>query len=106
MAEQEPTSKPGPANWDEFADTVGEKEERKLKARRDKMRTPWFWAGVFGLVGWSVSMPTVLGILLGVWIDRRWPSQVSWTLMLLLFGVGLGCLNAWFWVTRESRRDT
>jgi len=105
MAESAPTPGPEPGNWDQFAGTVQEKEQRKLKGRREKERTPWFWAGMFGLVGWSVAMPAIIGVAIGVWIDRRWPSPVSWTLTLLLGGMALGCLNAWYWVTRESERD-
>jgi ATP synthase protein I len=60
---------------------------------------------MFGLVGWSVAIPTVIGIGLGVWIDTKWPSRYSWTLMFLIIGVLVGCLNAWYWVKRESKRD-
>ena len=56
---------------------------------------------MFGVVGWAVAIPTVLGIFLGVWIDLKWPGPYSWTLMLLLVGLILGCLNAWFWVNRQ-----
>ena len=45
-----------------------------------------------------------MGVAAGVWIDTKWPSRYSWTLLLLMAGVMLGCLNAWYWVTRESRR--
>jgi ATP synthase protein I len=61
--------------------------------------------GMFGLVGWAVAIPTLIGIAVGIWIDKRWPSPYSWTLMLLVIGVVVGCLNAWYWVRRESRRD-
>ncbi|MCK4487567.1 MAG: AtpZ/AtpI family protein [Desulfobacterales bacterium] len=86
---------------EQLSQTVGAKEARKMKARRQKDRSVWFGLGMFGLVGWSVAIPTLVGIALGVWIDLRWPSRYSWTLMLLIIGIVLGCLNAWFWVTRE-----
>lgn len=82
---------------------VGGKERRKLRARREKGRGVWFGVGMFGLVGWAVSIPTVLGTALGVWIDRTFSSRYSWTLMGLMAGVIVGCLNAWTWVKRESR---
>ncbi|MDY0041556.1 MAG: AtpZ/AtpI family protein [Desulforhabdus sp.] len=85
---------------------VGEREERKIRARRERDRSVWFGLGMFGLVGWSVAIPTLLGIVLGVWIDTRFSSRFSWTLMGLAAGVILGCLNAWFWVKRESGRDS
>lgn len=85
-----------------FRQQVAKKEARKLKARRTKNQSIWFGLGLFGLVGWSVVVPTLLGVALGVWIDTNLPSRVSWTLMLLFGGLIMGCLNAWHWVTREQ----
>lgn len=84
---------------------VGAKEDRKIRARQEQHRGVWFGLGMFGLVGWSVAIPTVIGIGLGVWIDTKWPSRYSWTLMFLIIGVLVGCLNAWYWVKRESKGD-
>jgi ATP synthase protein I len=61
--------------------------------------------GMFGLVGWSVAIPTLLGVALGWWLDDVWPQDFSWTLTFLIVGLGVGCLNAWFWVRQESRRE-
>ncbi|MCF7985123.1 MAG: AtpZ/AtpI family protein [Thiohalocapsa sp.] len=89
-----------------FHEEVGHKAERKQRARAEDERTVFFWLGMFGLVGWAVAVPTVAGIALGVWLDRTWPAeQASWTLTFLLIGVLLGCLNAWYWVKRESGDD-
>ncbi len=93
-----------PPPGDDLARTVGEKEARKLRARRRREESIWFGLGMFGMVGWSVAAPTLLMLALGIWIDRRWPGPYSWTLMLLLLGIGLGCLNAWYWVNRERRQ--
>lgn len=78
---------------------------RKLRARREQDRGVWFGLGMFGLIGWSVAIPTLIGAAAGVWIDSHWPGDHSWTLMLLILGVGLGCFNAWTWVQRESRQS-
>ena len=90
---------------DGLIETVGTKENRKIRARKEEDRGVWFGLGMFGLVGWAVAIPALIGIAVGIWIDKRWPSPYSWTLMLLVIGVGVGCLNAWYWVRRESRRD-
>lgn len=84
-----------------LVETVDIKERRKLRARRDQGKNVWFGLGMFGVVGWSVSVPMLLFLAMGIWIDRHWPSQYSWTLMFLFVGVALGCFNAWYWVTRE-----
>ncbi len=89
-------------NREEFAMQVGEKSDRRSKARSEKKRGIWFGLGMFGLVGWSVTVPALLLLAVGIWIDRTWDSGYSWTLMLLVLGVGLGCLNAWYWVKKES----
>ncbi|MDI6797574.1 MAG: AtpZ/AtpI family protein [Desulfatibacillaceae bacterium] len=83
-----------------FAQTVEKKEKRRIKARGED-KSPLFGLGMFGLVGWSVALPTLGAIALGVWIDKTWPSPISWTLTLLFVGVTIGCLNAWYWIQKE-----
>lgn len=82
---------------------VGRKAERKLRARRQGQRSLWFGLGMFGLVGWSVALPTVLGVAFGVWLDTRFTGPPSWTLTFLFIGVAIGCLNAWYWVKKEAK---
>lgn len=87
----------------QFPSEVQDRERRKLRARQHPPEVSWFGLGMFGMVGWSVAIPTVVGIFVGLWIDLKWPGPHSWTLMLLVIGLILGCLNAWFWVNRERR---
>jgi ATP synthase protein I len=58
---------------------------------------------MMGLLGWSVSVPTMLGAFLGIWLDRHYPGGRSWTLALLVGGLVLGCMNAWFWLAKEDK---
>jgi ATP synthase protein I len=80
---------------------VGAQEQRKLRARSRQRDGLWFGFASFGLIGWSVAVPTLIGVALGVWLDHRYPARFSWTLMLLGVGIAVGCLNAWHWVSRE-----
>lgn len=86
-----------------FGEQIGRQEIRKIHAQRGKSRSIWFGFAMFGLVGWSVAVPTLLGVALGVWIDKHYPSRHSWTLMLLVIGLIIGCLNAWYWVKKEQQ---
>jgi len=87
----------------EFRQMVGAKETRKLK-EKDKFRHGFlFGLGMFGLVGWSVVVPTLLGAFLGVWLDKHFPGKQSWTLTLLLIGLILGCMTAWHWLSQENK---
>ena len=57
---------------------------------------------VLGVIGWSVVVPTLAGIAAGAWIDRHWPSRFSWTLVLMMTGLVLGCANAWLRIRRDQ----
>lgn len=89
----------------EFEESIREKSRRKIKARREKKRGIWFGLGMFGLVGWSVTIPALLFLALGIWIDTEFEGKYSWTLMLLVVGIAVGCMNAWFWIKNESQGD-
>ena len=86
-----------------LARQIGTKAERKLKAQRNVNRTVWLGLGMMGLIGWSVAIPTLLGAVLGLWLDKHYPVSFSWTLTMLIIGLLVGCLNAWHWVARERK---
>jgi len=85
---------------EEYTRQIGQKELRRIKGQAHKGGTVWFGLGMIGVVGWSVAIPTLIGTAIGLWIDQSWPSRFSWTLMLLILGVSLGCVNAWYWVKK------
>lgn len=87
----------------DLAGQVGAKAARKLKARRNGTQGVWFGLGMMGLIGWSVTVPTLLGAALGIWLDQHHPGKHAWTLALLMAGLAIGCLNAWHWVAREEQ---
>jgi len=90
---------------DSETETIARKARQMQEARKRRRESAWYGLGMFGLVGWSVAVPIVAGIALGVWIDGRWPGEMSWTLTLLFVGAVLGALNGWYWIQREGRDD-
>jgi len=94
-----------PHHHKRMANHIATKADRKQRARSNPKQSLWFGLGMFGLVGWSVAVPTLLGIAVGIWIDKQWPGRVSWTLTLLFLGVVLGCRNAWYWIERERQNN-
>ncbi|MDD4951348.1 MAG: AtpZ/AtpI family protein [Desulfovibrionaceae bacterium] len=98
MADQKKGQDEGRAG---FPNRVGSSERRRIRTRDSAGHGAWFGLGTFGIVGWSVTVPTILGVFAGVWIDSRWPGRHSWTLMLLAVGLVAGCLNAWLWLKRN-----
>jgi len=85
-----------------FSSQISAKAARKSKARGSTQGV-WFGLGMMGLIGWSVVVPTLLGAGIGQWLDSEYPGERSWTLMLLIAGLFIGCLNAWQWVSKQDK---
>jgi len=85
-----------------FSREVGDKEKRRLQAQSEK-KSVWAGLGLYGMVGWSVAVPTLLGAALGIWLDKRYQVHFSWTLSLLITGLMIGCLVAWNWIQKENK---
>ena len=81
------------------------KSQRRDRARRRGTDNVWSWMGMFGLVGWTVAVPTLLGLALGVFVDNRVESSVSFTITFLVVGVAIGAATAWYWIRQESQGD-
>lgn len=93
----ERTNKPG----SEMIRDVAAKQQRMLRARSET-KSYWRAISILGVIGWSVVIPSLCGVAIGIWIDRRWPARISWTVTLLLVGLAIGCVSAWFRI-REDR---
>lgn len=85
-----------------FVSQIAAKAARKLRAQRAGDKGVWFGLGMSGLIGWSVAVPTIGGAMLGLWLDGRHSGGRSWTLMLLVAGLVIGCANAWHWVAQQD----
>jgi len=86
---------------DEFELRVARQRERIEQGRREKDRSFWRYVGLIGSVGWGVVVPLLLGALLGLWLDRKLDTGSKLTFGLLVFGLFIGCLNAWRTMTKK-----
>lgn len=89
---------------EELLEKIKKDSAKKIKAKEEGSEI-LFGLGLFGIVGWSVAVPTVLGIALGVFLDKRFTQSFSWTITLLFAGVVLGAFNAWHWVKEKSEDE-
>lgn len=91
---------------EKFREEIKKKEDRKQKGEIEKKnRALWYGIGMFGLVGWAVVIPTLLFLAIGIYLDTKIQDKISWTLIFLFIGIVTGCLNAWYWVKRESQNE-
>jgi ATP synthase protein I len=87
---------------DKSAKDIGQRARRMKAARDDPGPSPLRGIGTFGMIGWSIAVPTVGGAFLGMWLDRVAPQEFSWTIALLLGGVVVGGFIAWGWIGKEG----
>ena len=87
---------------DESVDDIA-RQAKRMKSNRDNPGpSPLRGIGTFGMIGWSIAVPTVGGAFLGLWLDRIAPREFSWTLALILAGVVLGGFIAAAWINKEG----
>ncbi|WP_028582371.1 AtpZ/AtpI family protein [Desulfogranum japonicum] len=91
---------------EQFSTEVSKREKRRMRTRNSGRDGMWYGLGMFGIIGWSVAIPTMVAVFIGIWIDYHFPTQYSWTLMLLFIGLLVGCLNAWYWIQKERETIT
>ena len=88
---------------DKPAKAIRRRAERMQKTRGEPKYSPLSGLGVFGVIGWSIAIPTVTGAFLGMWLNRIALQNFSWPIALILGGVVVGGMVAWSWV--EKNRD-
>ena len=94
---------PGPpSSARRFVARVAAREAQLIRRKKEGPQNFWRAMALAGVIGWTVVLPMLAGIAVGSWIDRRWPSRLSWTIMLLFAGLAAGCVNAWSRIKREQ----
>lgn len=90
-----------PSAEEELLKKIEKESSKKIKSQEEGDEI-MFGLGLFGIIGWSIAIPTVMGIALGVYLDKRFTQSFSWTITLLFAGVILGSFNAWHWIIEKT----
>lgn len=88
---------------DKYVNEVEKDANKKMKSKEEGKEI-MFGLGFFGIVGWSIAIPTLLAIALGVYLDKKLDSNFSWTLTLIFAGVILGSFNTWRWLNENNEK--
>ena len=86
---------PQPENHEGLGQAVRKRQERRKLWQREGERSLGQNLAMMGALGWTIVVPTLLGIFVGRWLDRSFASGIFWTLGLLVAGLALGCSFAW-----------
>ncbi len=79
---------------EEFVSQIRERSTL-LKRLRGK-GVLWNYIATFGVIGWMIALPTVLGAYLGRYIDTRVGGEgISWTITFILLGLAVGVYSVW-----------
>lgn len=90
---------------DKPKDEIVRQAKRMKSARDNPGPSPLRGIGTFGMIGWSIVVPTVGGAFLGRWLDRVYPQTFSWTIALILGGVVIGAIIVIGWIKREENGE-
>ena len=83
------------------------KTARQLTHKVDKMqhkenRQVVYRAALLSVYGWQLTIPVLLGIILGIFLDKAFPvSHFSWILNFILLGFVVGVYNANQWMKKN-----
>ncbi|WP_255763974.1 AtpZ/AtpI family protein [Jeotgalibaca sp. MA1X17-3] len=89
---------------EELLNEIEKDANKKLKSKEDGKEI-MFGLGLFGIVGWSIAVPTLLGIALGTYLDKKVETSFSWTLTLIFVGVIVGAFNTWRWLNENNNKE-
>lgn len=75
-----------------------ESSVRNYKTSKKRRKEFWKYLTRVTVIGWLFVIPVVAGAYLGRYLDRRFASNISWTITLIIIGVAVGLYNAWHFI--------
>ena len=84
-----------PVNQEKLSEAVKTRQERLERWQREGERSIGQNLAMIGVLGWTIVLPTLLGLFTGRWLDRQFNMGIFWTLGLLVVGLTAGCMLAW-----------
>ena len=84
-----------PVNQEKLSEAVKTRQERRERWQREGERSIGQNLAMIGVLGWTIVLPTLLGLFTGRWLDRQFNMGIFWSLGLLVVGLTAGCMLAW-----------
>jgi len=71
------------------------REQRSERWKKEGERPLWQNLSMIGALGWLIVTPTLLGMLIGRWLDRTFQTGIFFSGALIVLGIAIGCYLAW-----------
>lgn len=95
-------TRPAPAKMDRVAHAASRAARQAAAGEADPEPSLGRRLGQIGILGWSVVVPTLFGLVIGRWLDRYFASGVFFSAPLLMLGAAFGLWSAWRWMHRQG----
>ena len=77
------------------------REKRHKRWTKEGERSLWQNLSMVGALGWLIVTPTLLGVLIGRWLDGVYGTGIFFSGALIFLGVAFGSYLAWKRVNKE-----
>ncbi|MGD9657612.1 MAG: AtpZ/AtpI family protein [Methylocystis sp.] len=95
------TEREGRGSSERLADAARKAAARDREGRRDPEPSLGRRLGQIGVLGWTIVVPALLGLLAGRWLDKTMKSGVLFSAPAVMLGAALGLWLAWKWMSRQ-----
>jgi len=93
-----------PGNPADEEDRLAAAARRAVETERQGVATPepslGTRLGQIGILGWTIIVPTLIGVVIGRWLDRMSDGGIFFTAPLIMLGAAFGLWSAWKWMNR------
>ena len=95
------SASPNNQGHDKVQEAVRLREQRRKQWKKEGERSLWQNLSMIGALGWLIVTPTLLGVLIGRWLDGLFETGIFFSGALVFLGITLGCYLAWQRVSKE-----
>jgi ATP synthase protein I len=92
---------PNNQDHDKMQKAVRLRDQRRKQWKKEGERSLWQNLSMVGALGWLIVTPTLLGVLIGRWLDGLFETGIFFSGALIFLGIALGSYLAWQRVTKE-----
>lgn len=92
---------PNHEGHDKVQEAIRLREERRERWKKEGERSLWQNLSMIGALGWLIVIPTLIGVLVGRWLDQHFRTGIFFSGALIFLGIVIGCYLGWQRVKKE-----